>query len=163
MAKVDGRATHVKWNEVVCFESTSAKRLTERQTSDGRCAYQTRPPGIGKRSVYTKSPWEEFGAKLLPMGGSGGGGVQGVCPPFVPRCRLFNIGPKIGPPSVSPFFACIDLIWAPLSKILDPPLLPQVADPGILEGGQGPRKGRSPRDGGGGVKNPLDPPLTSGR
>ena len=29
----------------------------------------------------------------------GGGGVQGVrTPPFGPRCRLFNIGPKVGPP-----------------------------------------------------------------
>ena len=28
-----------------------------------------------------------------------GGGVQGVrTPPFGPRCRLFNIGPKVGPP-----------------------------------------------------------------
>ena len=29
-----------------------------------------------------------------------GGGVQGVRtpPPFGPRCRLFNIGPKVGPP-----------------------------------------------------------------
>ena len=29
----------------------------------------------------------------------GGGGGQGVrTPPFGPRCRLFNIGPKVGPP-----------------------------------------------------------------
>ena len=35
-----------------------------------------------------------------------GGGIQGVrTPPFVPRCRLFNIGPKIGPPAGPPFFA----------------------------------------------------------
>ena len=36
----------------------------------------------------------------------GGGGSRGSGPPlFVPRCRLFNIGPKIGPPSAPPFFA----------------------------------------------------------
>ena len=38
------------------------------------------------------------------------GGVQGVRtpPPFGPRCRLFNIGPKVGPPlgPPPPFFAC---------------------------------------------------------
>ena len=36
----------------------------------------------------------------LHSGGSRGGGVQGVRtpPPFGPRCRLFNIGPKVGPP-----------------------------------------------------------------
>ena len=33
--------------------------------------------------------------------GGGGGGVR--TPPFGPRCRLFNIGPKVGPP---PFFVC---------------------------------------------------------
>ena len=38
------------------------------------------------------------------MADPGGGGGQGVrTPPFGPRCRLFNIGPKVGPP---PFFAC---------------------------------------------------------
>ena len=32
-------------------------------------------------------------------GGSGGGGPGGPDPPpFGPRCRLFNIGPKVGPP-----------------------------------------------------------------
>ena len=42
-----------------------------------------------------------------------GGGGQGVwTPPFVPRCRLFNIGPKIGPPSGPPFLL-VDLIWTP--------------------------------------------------
>ena len=42
---------------------------------------------------------------------SRGGGVQGVrTPPFVPRCRLFNIGPKIGPPSAPPFLL-VDLIY----------------------------------------------------
>ena len=43
-------------------------------------------------------------------------------PPFVPRCRLFNIGPKIGPPSGPPFFACRPNLDLPLWKILDPPL-----------------------------------------
>ena len=38
-------------------------------------------------------------------------GGQGVRPPppFAPRCRLFNIGPKIGPP----LFLLVDLIWTP--------------------------------------------------
>ena len=38
-----------------------------------------------------------------------GGGVQGVRtppPPCGPRYSLFNIGPKVGPPSWTPFFAC---------------------------------------------------------
>ena len=44
------------------------------------------------------------------------GGVQGVrTPPFGPRCRLFNIGPKVGPP-----FLLVDLRWTP------------VADPGCV-------------------------------
>ena len=42
----------------------------------------------------------------------GGGGVQDP-PPLVPRCRLFNIGPKIGPPSAPPPFLLVDLIWTP--------------------------------------------------
>ena len=38
------------------------------------------------------------------MGGSSGG--QGVRTPlFGPRCRLFKIGPKIGPPPGSPVFS----------------------------------------------------------
>ena len=58
------------------------------------------------------------------MADPGGGGGQDP-PPFVPRCRLFNIGPKIGPPSGPPFLL-VDLIWTPpLSKILDPPLPPK--------------------------------------
>ena len=54
-----------------------------------------------------------------------GGGVQGVrTPPFVPRCRLFNINwtqnwTPVCPP---PFFACRPNLDPPLSKILDPPL-----------------------------------------
>ena len=47
----------------------------------------------------------------------GGGGVQGVrTPPFGPRCRLFNIGPKVGPL----LFLLVDLRWTP------------VADPGCV-------------------------------
>ena len=39
------------------------------------------------------------------MADPGGGGSRGSGPPpFGPRCRLFNIGPKVGPPP--PFFAC---------------------------------------------------------
>ena len=75
----------------------------------------------------------------------GGGGSRGSGPPpFGPRCRLFNIGPKVGPPPfcecprVGVFFntphnvqggggacekSCI-CAWTPppLSKILDPRL-----------------------------------------
>ena len=44
-----------------------------------------------------------------------GGGVQGVRtpPPFGPRCRLFNIGPKVGPPLGPPPFLLVDLRWTP--------------------------------------------------
>ena len=31
----------------------------------------------------------------------------------MPRCRLFNIGPKIGPLSAPPPFLLLDLIWTP--------------------------------------------------
>ena len=43
----------------------------------------------------------------------GGGGPD---PPFGPQCRLFNIGPKVGPP----LFLLVDLRWTP------------VADPGCV-------------------------------
>ena len=62
------------------------------------------------------------------MGGSGGG-AGGPDPPFGPRYRLFNIGPKVGPllppPARPPFFLLVDLRWTPppFSKILDPPLI----------------------------------------
>ena len=36
--------------------------------------------------------------------GGGGSRGSGPRPPFGPRCRLFNIGPKVGPPP--PCFAC---------------------------------------------------------
>ena len=43
-----------------------------------------------------------------PGGGSRGSGP----PPFGPRCRLFNIGPKVGPPlGPPPLFACIPKMW----------------------------------------------------
>ena len=42
------------------------------------------------------------------QGGGGPGGPDPPPPPFGPRCRLFNIGPKVGPPlgPPPPFFAC---------------------------------------------------------
>ena len=40
------------------------------------------------------------------VGGGGEGGPGGPAPPFGPRCRLFNMGPKIVPPPGPPFFAC---------------------------------------------------------
>ena len=44
-----------------------------------------------------------------------GGGVQGVRPPpFGPRCRLFNIGPTVGPPLAPPFLL-VDLRWTPVA------------------------------------------------
>ena len=44
-------------------------------------------------------------------------GARGSAPPpFGPRCRLFNIGPKVGPPP----FLLVDLRWTP------------VADPGCV-------------------------------
>ena len=49
----------------------------------------------------------------------GGGGPGGPDPPFGPRCRLFNIGPKLGPP---PLFLLVDLRWT------------LVADPGCRGG-----------------------------
>ena len=63
------------------------------------------------------------------MGGSGGVSRGSGPPPslFAPRCRLFNIGPKVGPPPGPPppplFLACKPKMAPPLSKILDPPLL----------------------------------------
>ena len=69
------------------------------------------PDLIQNRTNYTYS------------GGSRGGG--GVPPPFGPRCRLFNIGPKVGPPlGPPPLFAC--LRWTP------------VADPGCVWQGWSP-------------------------
>ena len=48
-----------------------------------------------------------------------GGGGSGS-PLFCPCCRLFNIGPKVGPPP-GPLFLLVNLRWTPFSKILDPP------------------------------------------
>ena len=52
------------------------------------------PPGLIEKSSIQglDLPWADPG-----------GGAGGLDPPFVPRCRLFNIGPKIGPPSGPPF------------------------------------------------------------
>ena len=57
---------------------------------------------------------------LTMSGADRGGGVSRVwTPPFGPRCRLFNIEPKAGPP-----FLRGDLSWTPsLSKILYPPYM----------------------------------------
>ena len=44
-----------------------------------------------------------------------GGGGPGP-PPFGPLCRLFNIGPKIGPPPGPSLFLLVDLRWTPLLK-----------------------------------------------
>ena len=93
-------------------------------------------------------------ASCLPLcsGGSRGGGARGSGPPpFGPRCRLFNIGPKVGPPLLwmSKSGGVFQIFWGrmtshgqcprggvlvknpvsapgpppPLSKILDPRLL----------------------------------------
>ena len=50
-----------------------------------------------------------------PWADPGGGG--GPPPPFGPRCRLFNIGTKVGPPPGPPLFLLVDLRWTtPLFK-----------------------------------------------
>ena len=43
-----------------------------------------------------------IGLSVADPGGGGPGGPDPP-PPFGPRCRLFNIGPKVGPP---PFCEC---------------------------------------------------------
>ena len=50
------------------------------------------------------------------------GGVQGVrTPPFGPRCRLFNIGPKVGPPlGPPPPFLLVGLRWTPPPPFKNP-------------------------------------------
>ena len=43
--------------------------------------------------------WNHLGLEIEPTAlADPGGGVLGSGPPFSPRCRLFNIGPKAGPP-----------------------------------------------------------------
>ena len=60
-----------------------------------------------------------------------GGGAGGPASLFGPRCRLFNIGPTIGPPPGPPFFACRPKMDPPpLSEILDPPQQPLEKLPG---------------------------------
>ena len=47
------------------------------------------------------------------------GGAGGPDPLFCPRCRLFNIGPKVGPPPGPPLFLLVKLRWThPLFKNL---------------------------------------------
>ena len=62
----------------------------------------------------------------MPYMGGSWGRVRGVRTPlFGSRYRLFNIGPKVGPPPGPPLFLLVDLTWTPppsLSKILDPAL-----------------------------------------
>ena len=46
-------------------------------------------------------------------------GSRGSRPPLLgPRCtcRLFNIGPKVGPPLLAPLFLLVNLRWTPLFK-----------------------------------------------
>ena len=48
--------------------------------------------------------------------GESRGGSRGSGPPFFgPRCRPFNIGPKIGPLPEPPFLL-VDLRWTPFQK-----------------------------------------------
>ena len=51
----------------------------------------------------------------------GGGGPGGPAPPFGPRCRLFNIGPKFGPPLAPPPFLLVDLRWTRVADPAPPP------------------------------------------
>ena len=86
------------------------------------------PPPPSILMLWAKKYSADFSSDVLwilcansvadPEGGPGGQDP----PPFVPRCRLFNIGPKIGPPSGPPFFAGRPNLDPPLSKMLDPPL-----------------------------------------
>ena len=48
--------------------------------------------------IFTVSPLFELGGGAVADPGGRGSG-----PPFWARCRVFNIGPKVGPP---PLFAC---------------------------------------------------------
>ena len=61
--------------------------------------------------IHTGRPKLAQGLHMVAHGSSGsrgGGGPGGPDPPFGPRCRLFNIGPKVGPPlgPPPPFCAC---------------------------------------------------------
>ena len=54
----------------------------------------------------------------------GGGGSRGSGPSLL--CHdvgFLTLGPKLDPRLAPPPFLLVDLIWTPLSKILDPPLL----------------------------------------
>ena len=67
------------------------------------------PPHVGHWGVT--GPDVQCRAALLYLsggsrgGGGGGSRGSGPPPPFGPRCRLFNIGPKVGPPP----FLLVDL------------------------------------------------------
>ena len=62
-------------------------------------------------SYVTCLGWIAFRVAVADPGGSRTPPPRS--PPFVPRCRLFNIGPKIGPPSAPLPFLLVDLIWTP--------------------------------------------------
>ena len=67
--------------------------------------------------LYTVISWYILLRKGTSISGCGhgrmgGGGVQAP-PPFGPLCRLFNSGPKVGPPPGPPLFLIVDLRWAP--------------------------------------------------
>ena len=67
--------------------------------------FLTRCPVAWSAAQYTLTWTYRCYCVLHTSGGSRGGGPGGQAPPYVPRCRLFNIGPKIGPLSGPPFFA----------------------------------------------------------
>ena len=63
-----------------------------------------------------------FGGQRIHEGGRGS-----APPPFWgPRYRLFNIGPKVGPPPGPPFLL-VDLRWTPLFK--SPGSAPRIQNP----------------------------------
>ena len=73
------------------------------------------PPGTPvsfTRKLISSSSFHRLDNMTQSMSGSGGAGDP--APLFGPQCRLFNIGPKVGPPPAPP----------PPSKILDQPLQP---------------------------------------
>ena len=73
------------------------KRVFKR---DRRCAPLSTNPGSAPGHRFSDAPVILCRIILAWQWRIQGGGVQGVRtpPPFGPRCRLFNIGPKVGPP-----------------------------------------------------------------
>ena len=61
----------------------------------------------------------------------GGGGPGGPHPPFGPRCRLFNIGPKVGSPLGPPPPLRVDLRWTP-PPFKNPGSAPGYSSPAIM-------------------------------